>query len=181
MLAEAEPPKYVYSRTNDDPLYWAGEDREWSAWIRENAHFFKLNGESIDGSKVVLGMALSNICGDDGNCFGKSTGYIPEHAEENRLSIIERLDWEGTVTELPQGILTHVVNLRDKFSRMSFGKESWFYYARFEYIKLRDFTMRAIQENPDLFDACQYYFETNGVLNKEIYDDIEQNAQQIYE
>ncbi len=100
-------------------LNWANQERFYTGWLRANGH----NYPGFDTSKYILGNALNIITGDDNPYLSpfvrekvdlgdKEAMHLARWAQAN---IIERLDFESTLPEMPAYI---TIKLADVLSQI---------------------------------------------------------------
>src|SRR5689334_20060969 len=106
---DRSPLNFLDRATPDHVITWANRPRILTEYIRDNA-----NSYQVDASKVVLGYAIDVIEGDDkfipqvgGKLESQLSEQNPKAIERARTyqrTIMERLNWESSLPELPNGV-----------------------------------------------------------------------------
>jgi len=137
-----------------DPLarFFAG--RVHSQFLRKVAPQLGMNA-----SKLVLGDALSSIIGDDENSFGlKAATYNQAWAQQEKRHLLEQLDWEVGLPELPDAIRKNLGNVMNEISLLDWQQQAEFNCARRVWTKYaKNFTKHQIALHYELRGAIYYY------------------------
>lgn len=96
-----------------------------AAWLRYIGP--QLN---LDPYKLVLGGALRSIVGDDGNAFAFVGRLSPKDSQSAKEFILERMDWELGLPELPDDIKAQISTAREKLEGFDFTDIKRFRQAR---------------------------------------------------
>lgn len=160
------------SSVRDNPDYasvmaWARRPTEVVSRIRNQAP-----QHGLDPQRLVQGYVLQTVLGDDSNSFGllsdrsrlrKLDVHFPEIA---RLSILERLTWEASISELPEDIRTLVTKTRDTINAMDFSTDERLEEGYQIWRTMRDTIERLVEETPSLQEARQYARENRDKLQE---------------
>jgi hypothetical protein len=130
----------------------------------------------LETNKLILGVVLYRIIGDDENSFGLYI-YIPELTETAKTSIFNRMDWESELPELPLIIRNQIKKIRRKLESFNWEGEENFNKAYEMWMKdVRHYTKHQIAINKDLHDALGYYEEVKHIWlpywNKFLFDHV---------
>lgn len=153
----------VFRPDLDDPFSWARIARIHSDWLRQVAPSY-----GIDVPKLILGDVLGSIVGDDENCFGiKAAGFrSAEIANLGKRSLLERLDWEIEVPELPENIRGQLEKVKQQLIDLDWSDSAGFNRARDIWTKLaKNFTQRQLALHPDLRQAQKYDLQMAAILS----------------
>jgi len=130
----------------DDELYWAMIERVYIEWLRHVGPQLDL-----DVSAMALRLVLSNIIGDDFNCFAWANyGYDVEGAKRSRKNYLERLNCEIDLPELPDEIRDRLIQTRDKITELDWEVEGEFFKAREIFLETKKWVSNYIDVNPNL-------------------------------
>lgn len=147
----------------DDPFSWARIARIHSDWLRSTAPSY-----GMDVPKLILGDVLASIVGDDENCFGiKAAGFrSAEMANRGKQYLLERLNWEIEVPELPENIRGQLEKVRQQLTDLDWSDGAGFNRARDIWTKLaKNFTQRQLALHLDLRQAQKYDLQMAATLS----------------
>lgn len=162
---EVKQPNFLPEPAND-PLSWAKQSKVTEKWIRYVAPQL-----GLDPSQIVLAGALSNIIGDDANCFGEKgiTSFDLKLGKLSKALLLTRLGWEIELPEVPLNIKQNLVNYLKLIRDLDFEIKESFDFAREFHNELVKSTERDIAKNRKLGEAIVYRKENWGKL-KPYYD-----------
>ena len=141
---------------------WALHERIFAAYVRANADQL-----GIDAGLFITGQAIVCIQGDDANIFHglqllRGTPQYSGTANNGRLDLLERLDWE-----LTDGNLTPDINEQLRIAQRFIKGNPWTGTQATErayevWEKARDYVVEKCEANPHLKQALEYYCQNRS-------------------
>lgn len=146
---------------------WAYSAVRDSGIIRDSAASMQL-----DGPTLVRGHALHMITMDDDNAFLNAAPMIaffafePETGEDAKKNILQRMNWEGTLEELPAVIREPVIVTRDVLAASDFTTQDGFNGAFARWKEFRQLVVDEMERDPELARAKKYYTDHEDEIAK---------------
>lgn len=156
------------SKFREECLAWARGPRERANWVR------KMRPLKVSVKKYIFGQAISMIMGDDGSCFSQihREGEVTQEAINlDRVSLLERLDWESSVHWIPHDLRTIINLFKAKVESGPWTNIQTEREVRRDWEQeLRDFVRKELKNNPDYSEAQDYYQALWPKINPIYYD-----------
>jgi hypothetical protein len=140
----------------EDPMLWASLCKTHTEWMRHIAPQL-----GFDTPRVIKGMALASIIGDDENSFGFFF-MKAEWGEMIEKQIFERMDWEVNLPEVPENIKEQIRKTQKKLTEINFDNKEEYDIGRAFWKKhVRNFTNHQLALNKNLREDLDYSHEAN--------------------
>lgn len=120
-----------------------------------------------DPHKYILGMVLSRIEGDDGNCFAwfnlinpkKHKDFFTRAAADSQKKFRTRLEREVSAVEVPESIRKYLQEELDSVNTGDWRDLEVFDNALSKFHRVKDFVKDLRVRDPYLQEACDYHYE----------------------
>lgn len=125
--------------------------------------------KGYDPGKIVLGFAIDVIIYDDANAFGPTLLNFNElYSNLSRRQYQDRVDWELTVSELPQDIKDHITGVKGELAGLDWKSEEGFkvIYKTWKE-KVQTWMNNYYETHPDVKEALKYYLEFEDRVRKD--------------
>lgn len=167
-------------------LEWARGPRKMADWVRQNSAQLRKRG--VDVRKYIFGQAVVMIKGDDEGCFFQPQMETDQVNQEwinlERDSLLERLDWESSLNEIPADLMEVAAKFKDRVEAtpwIDHRTERKFFQDWKETV--REFVLRKLEENPKEgepnYSEAEDYYEKKRLKISELFSQ-ESQAQKIF-
>lgn len=153
------------SLDHKDRMFWAKTARARSDWLRVVAP-----ARGLDAGTLVLGHTLRTIIGDDGNCFHwdmHGVAYTQSSAQLAHEWLVERIDWEVSVPELPERFRGRLSRYLERIRGMDWKDRRQYMQAKRSWFPIKNDIERQSETTPELQRAIDLYGEVDPSLSEE--------------
>lgn len=123
----------------------------------------------LDTRRLIVGDVLSCIVGDDSNCFvwARDSRYFdPQLAISAKIDLLERLDWEAGLDEIPENIRTRLEVTKDTLAELDWSQWIQFKKARRIWYAVMVHVKNVIAETPEFNESLAYNLAMSQQLSE---------------
>lgn len=146
------------------------EDNDWAIMARIHNQWVRLVSPQLglDASKMVLGDVLDKIISDDGNIFVRfQYGWgdeLSEVARQSKADLQERLDWEISISELPEDIKDSLKEVKNQATLLRWERKEERESLYNLWKQARAQISSRSETDQALLEARNYYFDKSRLL-----------------